>query len=65
MMNDGSETIRQLIRLANDDSLDPQSRNAICAMAQQVKQLHNVAQKVSALDSKLKAFNRSANSSES
>ena len=65
MTNDSSETIRQLIRLANDDTLDQQSRNTICAMARQVKQLHNVSQKVSALDSKLKAFNRAVNSGES
>ena len=58
MNHDGSDTIRQLIRLANDDSLDEQSRNAICAMAQQVKQLHNVSQKVSDLGNSLKAFSR-------
>lgn len=64
-MTDSSDTIRQLIRLANDDSLDQQSRNTICAMARQVQQLHNVSQKVSDLGTKLKAFNRAEASRES
>ena len=55
-MNDSSDTIRRLIRLANDSSLDPQSRKTICAVAQQVKNLRNVSQKISELDTKLKAF---------
>jgi len=56
MVNDSSETIRQLIRLANDDSLDPQSRKTICDVAQQVKNLRNLSQKIDDLDTKLKAF---------
>jgi len=60
MNDDGSETIRKLIRLANDASLDPQSRQTICAIAQHTKTLHNVSRKLSALDSKLKAFERGA-----
>lgn len=56
MINDSSETIRHLIRLANDTSLDQQSRKTICAVAQQMQNLHKVSQKISALDTKLKAF---------
>ena len=58
MSNDGSEAIRHLIRLANDKSLDAQSRETICAIAQHVRTLHNVSQKISDLDTKLKAFGR-------
>ena len=62
MSHDSSETIRHLIRLANDASLDQQSRETICAIAQHTKTLHNVSQKISALDSKLKAFGRTGQS---
>lgn len=58
MINDSSETIRHLIRLANDGNLDPQSRNTICEVARQMKSLHNVSQKINDLDTKLKAFRR-------
>jgi hypothetical protein len=56
MVNDCSETIRRLIRLANDDSLDPQSRKTICEVAQQVKNLRNLSRKINDLDMKLKAY---------
>ncbi|MGD8348033.1 MAG: hypothetical protein PVI79_02300 [Gammaproteobacteria bacterium] len=62
MNDDSSETIRQLIRLANDQSLDRQSRQTICAIAQHTKSLHNVSRKISALDEKLKAFGRTVKS---
>jgi hypothetical protein len=60
MRNDSSEAIRHLIRLANDESLDQQSRQTICAITQQVRNLHNISQKISELDSKLKAYRRTA-----
>ena len=56
MIHDSSDTIRRLIRLANDSSLDPQARKTICDVAQQVKKLRNVSQKITELDTKLKAF---------
>lgn len=61
MSKHGSEAIRHLIRLANDESLDQQSRQTICEIAQHVKNLHSVSQKISDLDMKLKAFGRSSN----
>ena len=64
MINNSSETIRHLIRLANDTSLDQQSRKTICAVAQQMQNLHKVSQKISALDTKLKAFRCADRSSE-
>lgn len=64
MSNGSSEAIRRLIRMANDESLDQQSRDTICAIAQQVKHLHNVSQKINDLDTKLQAFGRTNRSTE-
>jgi len=64
MYDDHSETMRHLIRLANDASLDQQSRQTICAIAQQTRTLHRVSRKLSDLDSKLKAFEHAAKSSD-
>lgn len=62
MSNDNSEAMRHLIRLANDESLDQQSRETICAIARQTRALHNVSRKISALDTKLRAFGRAGQS---
>ena len=64
MYDDHSETMRYLIRLANDESLDQQSRQTICAIAQQTRVLHRVSRKLSALDSKLKAYEYAAKSTD-
>ena len=58
MSDSSSDAMRRLIRMANDESLDRQSRETICAIARQVRNLHNVSQKINDLDMKLQAFGR-------
>jgi hypothetical protein len=56
MSQNSNEAIRHLIRLANDSTLDSQSRSAICAMAEHVKNLQEVSQKIRKLDQQLEEF---------
>ena len=62
MNHKSNETIRQLIRLANDSTLDTRSRDTICAMAEHVRNLQDVSQKIRDLDEKLQEFKRSEKS---
>lgn len=62
MSNDSSNKVRHLIRLANHHSLDAQSRETICAIAEHVRTLHKVSEKISALDTQLKSLGRGGKS---
>lgn len=63
MTDTDNDTIRQLIRLANEPGLDEQSRQTICDVALYIKSLQNVSQKLDDLDSKLQEFNCAYSSS--
>ena len=60
MADSGSDTIQQLVRLANDSSLDAQSRRNIRVMARYVMDLQDILNKTKDLDLQLKNLTRAA-----
>ena len=60
MTDSGNDTIQQLLRLANDRSLDARSRRNICAMARYVMDLHGILDRTRDIDLRLKALSRAA-----
>ena len=60
MADSRSNTIQQLLRLANDSSLDAQSRRNIRAMARYIMDLQGILNKTRDLDLQLKALTQAA-----